>query len=77
MLLSLAMIIIGFSIGYIIQKLLRSGRIKFRTSELIIRKRLQFIALVCLTPLPIISSVWIAPLRHIEILSLWGKFAHR
>jgi predicted permease len=70
MLLSLAMIIIGFSIGYIIQRLLKTGKLKFRTSELKIRKRLQFIAMVCLTPVPIISSVWVAPLRHIEILSL-------
>ncbi|MBC8452814.1 MAG: hypothetical protein H8D65_03050 [Spirochaetes bacterium] len=70
MLFSLLMIIIGFSIGYIIQKLLKAGKIRFRTSELIVRKRLQTIAILWLTPIPIISSVWVAPLRDIEIYSL-------
>ncbi|MDC7220732.1 MAG: hypothetical protein PQJ59_12430 [Spirochaetales bacterium] len=60
---SLLLIFSGLTLGYLVQY--------FRPADYRkVRRRIQFVCLIFLSPLAVIGSVWVAPWRHWEIMSL-------
>ncbi|HOV38448.1 MAG TPA: hypothetical protein PLG79_06985 [Spirochaetales bacterium] len=70
LLFSLSIITVGLSLGYIIQLLVKSGRIKGDPSLTKPRRILQGIALLCLNPLAALGAIWIFELSNIRIALL-------
>ena len=77
MLFSLLIVFAGLISGYTFQILADKKVIKLPVSMKKIRRSLQIITLSAVIPLTVIISVWIAPLKHVEIFSLplFGIFA--
>ena len=77
MLFSLFLVFTGLASGYIIQKLVSLSKITLKSSIKDIRRAMQTAVLSVLIPVTVVGSIWIAPLKHIEILSLplLGAFA--
>ena len=74
---SLILIFSGLLSGYIFQKLCNSSIIKIKTPIKTIRRKMQTFTLTVLIPLTVTAGIWIAPLKHVEIISLplLGVFA--
>ena len=64
---SLSIIAIGLAIGYLIQRLVRAGKIKADTSLAKQRKALQRLALLCLSPIANMGAIWILSFDNIRI----------
>jgi len=77
MIFSLLLIFTGLFAGYIFQKLVKASKITLNTSLKTIRRRMQTFALTVMIPITVTGSIWVAPLRHVEIISLplLGAFA--
>ena len=77
MLFSLLIVFAGLVSGYLLQVLVdrKTLRISFSLKKL--RKAIQIITLSAVVPLTVVISVWIAPIKHLEIFSLplFGVFA--
>jgi len=67
LLFSLSIITLGLAIGYIIQRLVISGKIKADMSLAKQRKFLQRFALLCLSPIATIGAIWILSFDDIRI----------
>lgn len=70
LLLSLGLVVLGLTIGYLIQMAIAAGRLRPKRSVPVIRKTMQRFALLVISPITVIGSVWIAPIRYIEIISI-------
>ena len=70
LLFSLTIIAAGLSVGYIIQRLVKAGRIKADHSLVKTRRLLQRIALLGLNPLAAMGAIWIFELNNIRIVWL-------
>ncbi len=77
MIFSLVLVFAGLFTGYVFQKLVKSSKITINTSLKTVRRRMQTVTLTVLLPVTVTGSIWIAPLRHVEIISLplLGAFA--
>ena len=77
MLFSLVLVFTGLITGYVFQVLADKSVIKLKFSLKKLRRSLQIIALSIVIPITVVISVWIAPIRHVEIFSLplFGIFA--
>ena len=68
LLFSLSIIAVGLMIGYLIQKLVISGKITADKSLAKQRKILQEVALLCLNPIATIGAIWILSFENMRIV---------
>jgi len=68
LLFSLSIIALGLIIGYIIQKLVITGKIKADKSLAKQRKILQILALLCLNPIATVGAIWMLSFDNISIV---------
>lgn len=66
----LLMIIISLTAGYIIKTLHAKRKIKLSYSLVSIRKFLQRLTLIGFVPITVTSSVWIAPIKNLQVIAL-------
>ncbi len=69
---SFILILLGLAFGYAIQVLNNKGRIQFVIPELRARKLMQTAALLILSPITIVTSVWISSWNHPKMIALPG-----
>ncbi len=70
MVVSLILVFSGLISGYVFQKLVYYSVVRIRTPLKTVRQRMQKFTLTVLLPVTVTGSIWIAPLRHVEIISL-------
>ena len=70
MIISLILVFTGLLSGYFFQKLVNSSVISIKTPLKTIRRRMQTFTLTVFLPVTVTGSIWIAPLKHVEIISL-------
>ena len=77
MLFSLIIVFAGLVSGYLVQVFTDRKIISLNFSVKKLRKNIQIITLSAIVPLTVVISVWIAPIKHLEIFSLplFGVFA--
>lgn len=69
---SFILIILGLTFGYILQVLNNKGNVPFKIPELRVRKLMQTTALLILSPITIVTSVWISSWNHPKMIALPG-----
>ena len=67
---SLLLIFLSLAAGYILQRILNTVERPKHFSIKSLRNLLQKTVLVIISPVTVIGSIWVAPLKHIEILAL-------
>ena len=67
---SLFLVFIGLTTGYLVQQLINKTTLKSKFSIVKIRRFLQKTILQIIIPLTVVGSIWVAPLRHLQIISL-------
>ena len=74
---SLLIVFAGLVSGYLLQVLADRKKVASGFSLKKLRKNIQIMTLSVIVPLTVVISVWIAPLKHLEIFSLplFGVFA--
>ncbi len=74
---SLSIIAFGLTIGYLVQRLVLAGKIKADSSLAKLRKALQGMALLCLSPIATIGAIWTLSLdtMRIVLMPVIGSFA--
>ncbi|MBK5202063.1 MAG: hypothetical protein JJE21_11125 [Spirochaetaceae bacterium] len=68
LLFSISIIAFGLIIGYIIQRIVLTGKIKADKSLFKQRKFLQSLSLLCLSPIATIGAIWIISFKNINIV---------
>jgi len=74
---SLGLVLLGLSVGYLLQVLLKRGTLRISTPIDGVRKRLQRAALLFFNPIAILGATWVADLSSIKIATMpvLGLFA--
>lgn len=67
---SIALIVVGMTVGYAIQQLAVRGRLGLPRELLPARRTLQRISLLALNPVAFLGAVWVAPLADVRIVAL-------
>lgn len=70
LLFSLALIFLGLSLGYFLKGLIHRGTRTTRYSVESIRKALQRIAVLVLSPISVLGSLWVVNLESIKLIAL-------
>ncbi len=70
LLLSLGLIVIGMSLGYVLQILHNRGTITLPVTIPVLRKNLQKIVVLFFMPVAFAAAIWIAPFDNIRIILL-------